>query len=231
MTSRRNVRQRFLKTMQDWHWEARQYPRSNGRTKILHGWIQEELKRELGRDYQLTGQSRSSSHEATVEGLYYPKKVDILVSRGGRNLGIISVKSAASNYSQNSNNYFENLIGETANLRGANIAYGHFFCITYPVPYYEDGGYFRNWEYIKNHHIQKYFKLQADSAYQLHVPDEMAIGIVDLDTDGDAITGITDPATMDISDAIRAALVNELSVEHFSRRMARRIEALWEQPI
>ena len=81
----------------------------------------------------------------------------------------------------------------------------------------------RRRENIRDLDIQRYARLRADHEH-IHAPDEMAIGIVDLDTDRDAITGITDWANLDISDHSRAVLGDELAVASFFNRMARRIE-------
>lgn len=58
----------------------------------------------------------------------------------------------------------------------------------------------------------------------------MAIGIVTLDTAANAITGITDPAGMGISESGCAALDNALSVRLFSPRIDRRIELRYLSP-
>lgn len=95
--------------------------------------MQDELRRELGDAYALTGQSPVSASEASVEGMYYGKNVDVLVSRDGQELGVVSVKFVITNYWQNSVNYFEQQVGETANLRRRNIVYGNLFCVTDPI--------------------------------------------------------------------------------------------------
>jgi len=75
-------------------------PRSPEKIKVLHGWVQEELRRELGDAYALTRQSPVSASEASVEGMYYGKNVDVLVSRGGQELGVVSVKFVITNISR-----------------------------------------------------------------------------------------------------------------------------------
>lgn len=49
--------------------------------------------------------------------MYYGKNVDILVSRDGKELSVISIKYVISNYWQNAVNYFEQQVGETANFK------------------------------------------------------------------------------------------------------------------
>ena len=224
------VSQRFLATMQESYLKVIEYGvRSNEKTKVLHGWVQDELRRELGSDYTYTGQSGTSRQEASVAGMYYDKKVDILISRDGQELGVVDVKFVISNYWQNSINYIEQQIGETANLRRRNIVYGNLFCVTNPIPYKNRDGEITRLETIREHDIQRYVRLRADHEH-IHAPDEMAIGIVDIDTDRDAIIGITDPATLDISESSRSALGNELDIALFFARMARRIQLRYLSP-
>ena len=197
--------------------------RSNQKTRVLHGWVQEELRREFGDDYAFTGQSPADAHEANVGGMYYDKNVDVLIARDGQELGVVSIKFVISNYWQNSINYFEQQVGETANLRRRNIVYGNLFCVTNPIPYKNRAGEITRRENIREHDIQRYARLRADHEH-IHAPDEMAIAIVNLDTKLDAITGVTDPVNLDISEDSRAALANMLNVDLFFTRMARRIE-------
>ncbi len=178
---------------------------------------------ELRDNYVFVGQSQENVQEASVSGMYYDKNVDILVSRDEQDLGIISVKFVISNYWQNSINYFEQQVGETANLRRRNIVYGSLFCVTNPIPYKRRSGEVVRLERIRDHDIQRYSRLRADYEH-IHAPDEMAIGIVDINANADNVTGLTGPATLDISDDSRAALSNQLSVALFFRRMALRIQ-------
>ena len=225
-----NIAQRFLTAMQRSYQMVQEHgPRSTQKTRVLHGWVQDELRRELRDNYTFTGQSPTSAHEANVGGMYYGKDVDVLISRDEHELGVISIKFVISNYRQNSINYFEQQIGETANLRRRNIVYGNLFCVTNPIPYKNRAGQITRRERIQEHDIQRYANLRADHV-SLHSPQEMAIGIVELDTDQDTITGITDPATLDISESSQNALTNALSVSLFFARMARRIELRYLSP-
>ena len=72
-------------------------------------------------------------------------------------------------------------------------------------------------------------RLRADHEH-IHAPQEMAIGIVTLDTAANAITGIADPAGMGISESGCTALDNVLSVRRFFQRMALRIELRYLSP-
>ena len=161
--------------------------------------------------------------------MYYDKKVDVLVSREGNDLGVISVKFVNSNYWQNSVNYLEQQIGETANLRRRNIVYGNLFCVTDPIPYKDADGEITKVERIRDRDIQRYANLRADHEH-IHAPQEMAIGIVDLDIEDDTIFGVTNPADLEISEVSRNTLSNALSVNLFFTRMARRIELRYLSP-
>ena len=225
-----SIEQRFLVAMKASYQKVQDHGvRSPEKTKVLHGWVQEELRRELGGEYNFTGQTPSSGKEAKVAGRYYEKKVDILVDRGGQELGVISIKFVISNYWQNSINYFEQQIGETANLRRKNIVYGNLFCVTRPIPYKKRSGEITRLEHMRDHDIRRYALLRKDHEH-IHAPEEMAIGIVDVDLDQKVIIGLTDLNTMDLSDSSRAALRTELSIDRFFSNMARRIELRYRSP-
>ena len=224
------IEQRFLGAMQQSYQKVLDHgTRSNEKTKVLHGWVQEEMARELGNDYTFVGQTPMDSTEANVSGMYYDKDVDVLIIRNEHELGVISIKFVISNYWQNAINYFEQQIGETANLRRKNVVYGNLFCVTNPIPYKKRSGEISRLERIRERDIQRYGKLRADHEHA-HAPDEMALGIVDLDIEQDVITRITDPSALDISKSSYAALANELSVVHFFTRMARRVELRYLSP-
>ena len=58
-----------------------------------------------------------------MSGRYMEKRVDIVVLKDEKDIAGIGVKFVMSNYSQNSNNYFENMLGETANIRAGKKKY------------------------------------------------------------------------------------------------------------
>ena len=214
-----SLERRFLDAMQRSYQKVLERgPRSNEKTKILHGWVQDELRRELDAEYAFTGQTPTSGTEATVSGMYYDKRVDILITRDGQELGVVSIKFVISSYRKNAINYFEQQIGEIANLRRKNIVYGNLFCVTNPMPRLSNGK-ITGFERLAERDIQHYIRLRDDYEH-VHSPDEMAIGIVDLDTEQNAITAITDLSTLDFSDASVNALRTTLSVSQFFKEMA-----------
>ena len=103
--------------------------RSTAKLKPLHGAIARDLAVKLGPEYEVWSQGYGKGKEATVEGRYVDKDVDITIKKGDETLAGIGVKFVMQNYSQNSNNYFENMLGETANIRCNNVPYFQIFII------------------------------------------------------------------------------------------------------
>lgn len=159
--------------------------RSNEKLKILHGFINEVLSNKISReDFVITSLTNNSdSKEIKVEGLYYNKNVDITITNKKTNSVVcgVAVKFIMSNYSQNSNNYFEQMIGETANIRGKKIPYYQIFIIDDIVPYFSNGkivGGIKNWEKISNHNLSKYQKISnCDASKDSSIPNKILIYI------------------------------------------------------
>lgn len=217
----RSFDRRFLAAMRKAYREGIRAPRSTAKLKILHAWVQNELRSALGAGYDLTGQSPTDSKEAEVSGMYYDKKVDVLVSRNAQPLGVVSVKFPLSSYGKNAINYLEQQIGETANLRRSNIVYGNLFFLTDPIPYVDKG--VTKYERFGENEIDRYNRLRSDHEHA-HSPDEMAVGIVALDANRGKITGIRRPNQLGISQEYQDILTSQLDVELFFRKMALRIE-------
>lgn len=75
--------------------------------------------------------------ELTVEGKYYPKDIDITVTKKGTPVFCLGIKFVTSNYKQNANNYFENMMGETANTQAiGNLPYAQRLILRNETPYY-----------------------------------------------------------------------------------------------
>ena len=103
--------------------------RSNEKLKILHGAIAKDLKERLGAGYYVQSLGIGNGKEMKLDGRYIDKVVDITILKNSKPIAGIGVKFVMQNYSQNSNNYFENMLGETANIRCANIPYFQIFII------------------------------------------------------------------------------------------------------
>lgn len=121
------------------------------------------------------------SKEKTISGVYMDKKVDISIFKNNKPLAAIGVKFIMSNYLQNSNNYFENMLGETANIRSNGIAYFQVFVLPDSLPYFnekEQG--ITKVEHIKKHYIDKYIKLSySNPDIHMHTPNRTLFYIVE----------------------------------------------------
>ncbi len=155
--------------------------RSTAKLKTLHGHIANDLQETFGKDFRILSQGYGNGKEASINGRYYPKNVDITVSHQGIPVAGYGVKFVMRNYSQNSNNYFENMLGETANLRSNQVPYFQVFIIFDKVPYYKKGGEFSRYDVITEHNMEKYIKLSMDNPDSfLHSPDKTLICVVHL---------------------------------------------------
>ncbi|MDA7955636.1 MAG: hypothetical protein MPK11_07915 [Gammaproteobacteria bacterium] len=192
--------------------------RSSKKLRPLHQWVAEEIERELGAEYKTESLRKDSGREETIAGKYYDKVVDVSISKkGGAPLAIISIKFITSNFKQNANNYFEHLMGETANIRRAGVGFGHLMVLPEKIPYLKRGGQKDHTEEIGDAHLQKYVELSNDTDHP-HRPDVIGIGIVSLHKSPDKIE-LADVRKMKLRAEIQSALANELSVPNFFQKM------------
>ncbi len=155
--------------------------RSNEKLKILHGAIAEDLKSRLGADYSIQSLGIGNGKEVKIDGRYIDKAVDITILKGVKPIAGIGVKFVMQNYSQNSNNYFENMLGETANIRCANIPYFQIFIIPDKLPYYKNDGTFQKWEEFTTHNSAKYLTLSKDDIQtSIHTPTKTLLFVIHL---------------------------------------------------
>lgn len=157
--------------------------RSTKKLKPLHGAIAKDIAGRLGDGYTVVSQGWGDDREEEMQGRYINKKVDITVMKGNEAVAGIGVKFVMQNYSQNSNNYFENMLGETANIRANNHPYFQVFIIFDKLPHYDRGKNINAWETITAHNIEKYRTLSRDNIetffhapnktlmYVVHIPD------------------------------------------------------------
>ena len=157
--------------------------RSTAKLKPLHGAIAKDLAERLGSNYTICSQGYGNDKEASMKGRYMDKMVDITIKHGEEAIAGIAVKFVMQNYSQNSNNYFENMLGETANIRCGNHPYFQIFIILDKLPYYNRDKEITRWESFTDHNISKYVALANDNVdtyfhtpnktliYVLHIPD------------------------------------------------------------
>lgn len=157
------------------------HPRSNEKLKILHGAIANDIENKLGKEYAIKSLGMGKGKEGKLDGRYMEKKIDILISKDEDDIAGIGVKFVMNNYSQNSNNYFENMLGETANIRTNNKEYFQILILSEEMPYYTKKGKITKWEKITDHNIDKYIALSKDNIEKyLHTPIKTLLFIIKL---------------------------------------------------
>lgn len=155
--------------------------RSNEKLKILHGAIAKDLKNRLGDEFSIQSLGIGDGKELKIDGRYIDKTVDITILKETKTIAGIGVKFVMQNYSQNSNNYFENMLGETANIRCANIPYFQIFIIPDKLPYYKNDGTLQKWEEFTIHNSIKYLTLSKDDIQtSIHTPIKTLLFVIHL---------------------------------------------------
>ncbi len=157
------------------------HPRSNKKLIVLHGAIAGDIKKKLGKEYEIKSLGLGNGKEGKTAGRYMDKTIDILISKNKKDIAGIGVKFVMNNYSQNSNNYFENMLGETANIRTSNKEYFQILILPEEMPYYTKGnaGKIIKWEKVTNHNIEKYIALSRDNIERyFHTPVKTLLFII-----------------------------------------------------
>ena len=167
---------------------ASETSRSPKKLKPLHGNIAEGIfyllqRNDPNNSYNLFAQGFVYDKEETIQGILYNKKVDIKIIKNNIVVAGIAIKFVMQNYYQNSVNYFENMLGETANIRCNNYPYFQIFIVLNEMPYYDNKGNIKKWETFTEHNAEKYFKLSFDNTnVYFHTPNKTLIYIVKLPT-------------------------------------------------
>jgi len=160
--------------------------RSTKKIETIHGSVAWYLKTQLNNNYRVVAKGLWDGKEHKCIGKYYNKKVDIAVLDGRNKVkGAIGFRFVTSNYKQNINNYFENMLGETSNLQSNGIDYSQMLIIKKKTPYYgklknkKENGYKRI-EQINDNTLLKYQKLFSNNLKDkpLHRPSSFFIKII-----------------------------------------------------
>jgi len=143
--------------------------------------------------------------------------LDISIFKNQKIIATISFKFITSNYKQNSNNYFENLLGETANIRRVNIGFAHFLVLRAHTPYYDKNkgnlrGQEKKIEILNENDLVKYIKLFNDLDFP-HKPEVLGMAIIDFDKQGRAYFG--DLKNLGLTKETKNILENQFSIENF----------------
>jgi hypothetical protein len=138
MTNVAYSEQEFLKAIGQSYANYKAYgSRSTRKLEPLHKYVTETLRRIWGADYTI-GSMEPNNKEIIVEGKYYPKRIDVTVTQNADPIFCLGIKFITGNYKQNSNNYFENMMGETANIQAVpQLKYAHLIILRRHTPYYK----------------------------------------------------------------------------------------------
>jgi len=191
--------------------------RSNKKLIPIHRFLSEIILKKLKKGYSIKSLGIGDGKEATIDGKYYPKDLDVAIFKDDKIIATISFKFVTSNYKQNANNYFENLMGETANIRRQNIGFAHFLVLRGHTPYYSKNkgnlrGKEKGIEIISEKHLQKYIKLFNDMDFP-HKPDLLGICLIDFDQNKKAkFVNLDD---FDFSVETKKLLKNDFSLNEF----------------
>jgi len=193
--------------------------RSNKKLIPIHKWFGDIIESSLDESYSV--RSLGKGGEVEIEGKYYPKTVDISILNKDKIVATISFKFVTSNYKQNANNYFENLLGETANIRRVNVGFAHFLVLRAHTPYYDKNkgnlrGNLKKIEVLNDKDLSKYVKLFRDLDFP-HKPEVLGIAVIDIDSAG--ICYFPDLNELEISADTKKVLNEELSLQQFIRRV------------
>ncbi len=163
--------------------------RSTMKLKPLHGAIAKDIAERLGSDYSVFSMGYENVKEQLIQGRYIDKRVDITIKQKEKSVCGIAVKFIMQNYSQNSNNYFENMLGETANIRANKCPYFQVFIILDKLPYYNRSKEITKWETFSEHNIEKYLTLSKDNIETFyHTPNKTLIYVVHIPDNGELRT-------------------------------------------
>ncbi len=190
--------------------------RSTAKIKHPHQWLSDTLKTKLGGEYVVHSIRHDSDRakEKEVQGRYYDKKVDIAIEHNKEIISGLGFKFVTSNYKQNSNNYFENLLGETANLQRGHISYGSLLVLPSQIRYLNKDGSYDKIEVVSSHNLEKYMRLYRDKDFP-HKPSVSGIIFVDIDYQNSCVTNITDIDNMHFTDEIKLFLENDVCLDKF----------------
>lgn len=161
--------------------------RSNKKLIPLHGRISFDLEHKLNElktnndTYKCFSFNPKNGIEKAINGRYMDKAVDITIEKNNEIIGGVAVKFVMSNFKQNKNNYFENMLGETANIRTNNYPYYQIFITTDVLPYYDKNGFIKKWENVSVNDLQKYLILSSDDNQLFyHTPNKIFLGLINI---------------------------------------------------
>jgi hypothetical protein len=188
--------------------------RSNAKLRPIHLFVADTLSAIWGKEFEVSYLGEGS-RELKVEGKYYPKNVDVAITDNGKVVFCVGIKFVTSNYKQNANNYFENMMGETANIQAMdNIPYAQLIILRLETPYYKknETDLAAKTEIINKKDLLKYIKLKYDSP-QAHRPMMLGVLLVSIDEETQTAKAVDLDAYFDKDFA--QLLKKQLSLKNF----------------
>lgn len=110
--------------------------RSTERIKMLHGYIKQELESD---DITIMSDGNSDdSKEYKLKGVLGDKNLDVSIFDKEQNFySSIAIKFVFSNYKQNANNYFEQMVAESLNVKLSNSKSYQLIILRRYIPYFK----------------------------------------------------------------------------------------------
>ncbi|RLA08898.1 MAG: hypothetical protein DRQ51_00660 [Gammaproteobacteria bacterium] len=148
--------------------------------KCLSQIILAKLNNDKTQDFSIKSYGMDDGKEYKFAGLYNTKAIDLTVFYKNKAISGIGVKFVTSNYKQNSGNYFENMLGETINVKAKSLLYGQFLLFKHKIPYWsKKEKTFKKIEQLNDKNLKKYVLLDAANTKQNYKPDFLFIGFVE----------------------------------------------------
>lgn len=172
--------------------------RTTAKLKPLHGTIAKNIEDMLGEGYSVIAQGHGKGKEANIDGGFHAKNIDItIVNKHTQEVvAVIEVKYVMQNYKQNAINYFDNMVGETTNIRLSGIPCYQIVIVPDTLPYFKKddvkGRIIKHWEKFNDHNSEKYIKLSHYDPKDVYgVPDSTLLYVVHVSPDVDEESVIT----------------------------------------
>ncbi len=215
----------FIDSIKESYKKYEEYgPRSPEKLRSIHEFIAISLKNIWGNHIYEYFYNSFGNKELKVDGKYYPKDIDITVTKNKKAIFCVWVKFITSNYKQNANNYFEWMMWETANIQANNnLPYVQIIIFRDETPYlkksksYNDAKIVWKIERITDKDLQKYLNLEFDTN-QAHKPFAIGIIMIHINEDTKNINIVDFDDIVENKDTA-ILLKNKLSFEQFFKKV------------
>ena len=157
-------------------------PRSSKKLVSIHKYFSHKILEIYGQNYTV----HCLPNEKVINGAFCPKKVDIAVENNKtKKIELcVGIKVPFTNFKQNNNNYFERIMGETANTQKTGIPYAQVMILPKTPRYlakrgsYSEGARIIKEEKLTPGDFLKYKKLSVSNG--IYNPAAMTIGLFEI---------------------------------------------------